>query len=127
MRRDRRERGEVTTAVVLIPVVLVMVMVVIQMALVFHARSVITAAATDAARAAQAEGGTEGDGQAVARQLLAGSESLVSGTTIDVDRSSGRVAVTIDAHVVSLIPGWTLSISAHSEGPIEEFRTGTTP
>ena len=116
-----------TTAVVLIPVVLMMVMVVIQMALVFHARSVVTAAATDAARAAQAEGGTEGDGQAVANQLVAGSDNLLTTITIDVNRAGGRVAVTIDADVVSLIPGWTPSVSAHIEGPIEQFRTGTTP
>lgn len=115
------ERGEVTTVVLLVPVALCLLLIVVQAALVFHARSVVTAAATDAARATQMEGATATEGYAVADQLLADG-SLLSEITVGVTRSGGRATVRIDAHVTSLIPGWTPTVSAHAEGPTEEFR-----
>ena len=123
---DNRECGEVTTTVLLVPVALCLLLIVVQAALVFHARSVVTAAATDAARATQLEGATAADGRAVADQFL-GSSSLLGATNITVARSGGRVIVDVDAQVTSLIPGWTPTVSAHAEGPAEEFRPATEP
>ena len=111
-----------TVTVILIPVVLALVMVVIQAALVFHARSIVTAAATDAARAAQANGGTTTDGRVVAAQLLDGSARLLEYTNVTVERAGDRVVVHVDAHVTSLIPGWSPSVSAHIDAPVEAFR-----
>jgi Flp pilus assembly protein TadG len=112
----------VTVTVILIPVVLLMVMVLLQAALVFHARSIVTAAATDAARAAQADGGTATDGRVVADQLLDGSGHLVIDPNVTVDRRGERVVVDITAHVTSLVPGWTPTVTAHADGPVETFR-----
>ena len=55
-----------TGAVILFPLVVTMVFLVIHAALVYHARSIVAAAAEDAARAAQVEGGSAAEGQAVA-------------------------------------------------------------
>lgn len=112
-----------TTTVVLVPVVLCLLLVVVQAALVFHARSTVTAAVTDAVRATQLEGATTADGHAVAAQLL--DDTLLNGTTIVVERVGGRASVHIAAHVTSLIPGWDPTVSANAEGPTEEFRPAT--
>lgn len=116
------ERGEVTATVILVPVVLILVMVVIQAGLTFHARSVVTAAATDAARTIQAEAGTEQDGRAVADQLLAGSAGLLVDPQVDVLAGGGEVEVVITAKVSSLVPFWDPTVQGRASGPIEQFR-----
>ena len=124
-RRLRDEdRGEVSTTVVLVPCVLVIIMAVIQAALVFQARSVVTAAAFDAARAVQVEGGQDADGLAVADQLLAGSDDLLTGPTVDIRSTpGGTVTVEVSAGVTTLLPGWRPRVSGRAEGVREAFRS----
>lgn len=107
---------------ILIPVALLLAMLVIQTALVFHARNIVTAAATDAARAAQADGGTVDDGRAMAAQLLDDNGRLLDDEQVTVERSGDRVRAEVAATVVSLIPGWAPTVAASVDAPVETFR-----
>ncbi len=120
--RCRGDHGDVVPLVVVTPIMVFMVMLAIQMGLYFHARSVMSAAAQDAARAAQHEDGTEADGYAAANQILAGSESLLIGETTTVDQGPTEVTVNITAEVTSLVPFFTADLSVEASGPRESFR-----
>ena len=89
--RLRGGRGEVTGAVILLPLVVTMVFLVIHAALVYHARSIVAAAAEDAARAAQVEDGSAAEGRAVAGALLEGSAGLIPDPVVTrgADRDHG--------------------------------------
>lgn len=120
--RGQGERGDVVEAVILTPVLLLLVFVVVQGALVFHARSVVTAAAQDATRAAQVENSTAAAGQAAGAQILSGSSNLLVGETISVSRGVDQVTTTVSAEVTSVVPFWSPSVRAVVSGPIERFR-----
>ena len=102
---------------ILLPIVITMVFLVIHAALVYHGRSVVAAAAEDAARAAQVEASTAADGRSVAFTVLAGSDRLLPNPSVIVERSPNRVSVTVSAAVSGPIP-WlhpTVTASAGDE------------
>jgi Flp pilus assembly protein TadG len=107
--------------VLLLPVVVTMVFLVIHAALVYHARSVVAAAAQDAARVAQAEGGTAAGGRAVAEELLRGSDGLLPAPSVQVDRSATAVTVIVSAQVRGPIPWLRPTVTASAGGPVERF------
>ncbi len=107
---------------ILIPVALLLAMLVIQTALVFHARNIVTAAATDATRAAQAHGSTVESGRGIAAQLLDDNGRLLENEQVTVEREGDRVRVEVTATVVSLIPGWSPTVTASVDAPVETFR-----
>jgi Flp pilus assembly protein TadG len=111
----------VTGAVILLPLVVTMVFLVIQAALVYHARSIVAAAAEDAARAAQVEGGSAADGRAVASEILAGSAGLIPGPVVSVERGTTDVRVTVRARVRGPVPWLHLTVEASAGGPVERF------
>ena len=106
----------------LTPLTVFMVLFVVQMGLFFHGRTVLNAAAQDAARAAQLENAMAADGEAAADQTLAGSRSLLTVTRLTVEVTATDVEVVIDADVLSLVPFWSGSTSARASGPKERFR-----
>jgi Flp pilus assembly protein TadG len=116
-----RDRGEVTGAVILLPVVVTMVFLVIHAALVYHARSILAAAAEDGARAAQAQGATAVTGRAVAFEVLGGSSGLLPDPAVDVERTATDVRVTVSASVRGPIPWFHPTVRASAGGPIERF------
>ena len=120
-RRGRGTAGEVTGAVLLLPVVVTMVFLVIHAALVYHARSVVAAAAEDAARVAQAEGGTAARGRAVAGEVLRGSDGLLPAPSVHVERSATTVTVTVSGQVRGPIPWLRPTVTASAGGPVERF------
>jgi Flp pilus assembly protein TadG len=120
-RRCRGDRGDVVGTVILLPVVVTMVFLVIQAALVYHARSVVAAAAEDAARVAQAEGGTEGEARAVAFEVLAGSSGLVPSPAVTVERTATAVDVRVTGIVRGPIPWLHPTVTAHAGGAVERF------
>jgi hypothetical protein len=119
--RLRGGRGEVTGAVILLPLVVTMVFLVIHAALVYHARSMVAAAAEDAARAAQVEGGSAADARAVAGALLEVSASLLPDPVVSVERSATTVSVTVRGTVRGPIPWLHATVSANAGGPVERF------
>jgi Flp pilus assembly protein TadG len=116
-----RERGEVTGAVILLPVVVTMVFLVIHAALVYHARSVMAAAAEDGARAAQAEGASAAAGRTVALEVLDSSSGLIPDPAVEVERTATDVRVTVRATVRGPIPWFHPTVQASAGGPIERF------
>ncbi len=121
--RCRGERGDVTPMVVLTPIAVFLIMWVIQMGLYFHARSVMSAAAQDGARAAQVENATASDATAAANQILADSQNLLINDTILVTTDLNTVTVTITAEVQNVLPFWGGGIiTSTASGPTERFR-----
>jgi len=109
--------------VILTPIAVFLIMWVIQMGLYFHARSVMTAAAQDGARAAQMENAGAGDATAAANQILAGSQNLLINETINVSAGPDTVTVTITAEVQNVLPFWGGgTITSTASGPTERFR-----
>ncbi len=124
--RARDERGASTASfVILFPLFLFMFMGLVQWGLYFHARSQVSAAAQDAARAAQGVDGTPDDGHAVATSLLADAtrSGLLEDLAIDVTRTDGIVRAQVDAEVRVLVPlpGFDVHVRGISQGEAEEF------
>lgn len=122
------DRGEVTSTVLVMPVLLVMIMTVIQTGLVWHAQNITEAAANDALRAAQVESGTVSDGKAAAHQLIAQTGSdLLTDVQVQVTRGPDTVTTEVTAEVVRAIPvpGRSFTVSARAAGPVERFRSST--
>jgi Flp pilus assembly protein TadG len=99
-----------------------LVLFVIQIGLVFHAKTVLNAAAQDAVRAAQLEGATTADGEAAAAEILAGSGGLLANVDVDPLSTPATVTFTVSADVLSLVPFWSGSVSGAASGPREMFR-----
>ena len=109
--------------VILTPVAVFLVLWVIQMGLYFHARSIMSAAAQDGARAAQVENATSADAVAAANQILDGSENLLLNETVAVNAGLDTVTVTVTADINNILPFWGGGqISSTASGPTERFR-----
>ncbi len=110
--------------VILAGLAFIMLFFTIQVAVGFHARSVVTAAAQDGVRAAQVENATTGDAIAATNQILNGSTGLLVDTTVSASRSGDQVTVTVTSGFRSLIPGIGLDgpVTATASGPVERFR-----
>ncbi len=116
------ERGDVAPMVIMFGLATVMVFFVIQVALLFHARSVVTAAAQDGVRAAQVENATAADAHDAASQILAGSTALLNNESVVVTPSGEFITVTVTADVTSVAFGLTGPVTASASGVIERFR-----
>lgn len=129
-RRERRvwwvrvgdERGDVTATVITFGLASTMLFFVIQVALLFHARSVVSAAAQDAVRAAQVENATTADAQTAAAQILAGSDALLDDPAVVVTTNGEFVTVTITAEVAPLVFALDGPVTATASGLVERFR-----
>ncbi len=116
------ERGEVTTAVLVVPVAMLLVFVVVQAALVFHAQALVDAAAQEGAQAGQGELGTEAAAHSAVRSVIGASAgNLLSDVDVSVQADPSRLSVTVQAAVKSLIPGYRPSVSSTAAGPREVF------
>jgi Flp pilus assembly protein TadG len=123
-RRCRGDSGSASTElVILMPLLLLLVLVSVHVALWFHARHLVNAAAQEGARAARAAGATDADGYDRAQQILGdlGSNSVTS-PAITVTRSGGAVSVSVTGQAPPVIPGLATTVSATSTSPIEEFK-----
>lgn len=117
-----RERGEVTTTVLVVPIAIFVVLLVIQAALVSHAQSIVDAAAQDGAHAGQGVSGTEEEALAAAQSIVgAYAGNLLSNIDISSNASRSQLSVTVNAKVKSLIPGFAPTISSTAAGSREVF------
>lgn len=120
-RRLHGERGMTAIQVaILFPAVLFWLMLIVQYGLWWHAKQVANAAAAEAVDAAQVSGGTESDGQAAAASYLAQSGNL-DGVTISVSREPTVVTAEVHGNAPQLVPGFSWSVTARSEAPVERF------
>jgi Flp pilus assembly protein TadG len=118
-----REQGAATTTVVLvIPAVMLCMLIAVQVALVYHARHIATAAAQDAAWTATAQGASTNDGQRAATELLnRNATGLMTRQTVTITPFVDHVHVQITGDVVALVPGVHVHIDANADSPVERL------
>jgi len=121
-RRGRGEEG-IAEVVIIFPVAMVMILLVIQTGMWFLSRAAANDAAADGARAAAALGGSVAAGQSQAESVLAHlAGHLLVGPSVTVTRSATRAQVAITAHTESILPVFSLPVSASAAAPVEVFR-----
>lgn len=116
-----RERGAVATELaVLMPVLIMLVLIPVQVGLWWHAKQAAEVAADEALDAAQVVGATAADGQ-IGAQAILGQAGNLEHVVVTVDRTGTDVTVSITGQLgFSIFPG-SWSVTAHAEGPIEQF------
>lgn len=117
------DRGEVTTTVIMVPVVLLTVIMVVQFGLAYHARTVLSGAANDGAAAAARDGSSPSVGAALTDQLIeeAAGSLLVSYSSVGSGDGS-TVSVEATGEVVSLLPFFgTIMVRATGSAKVESF------
>jgi len=122
--RWRGALGSASTELVIVtPLLLVLVLASVHVGLWFHARHIVDAAAQEGARSARAVGATDDAGYQRAAQML---HELGSGAVTDpavtVTRTAGTVTVTVTGRSPAVVPGLTMSVSATTTSPVEEFK-----
>lgn len=116
------ERGEATTAVLVVPIAMFMIFVVVQAALVLHAQSIVDAAAQSGAQAGQGESGSETLARSAVQSVVGtSSRNLLSDVDVTIRTNPSRLSVTVHATVKSLIPGYAPRIASTAAVPREAF------
>ncbi len=132
------ESGSTAELVVVFPLVMLLLLLVFQFALWYHATHVAQAAAQEGARVARmaipagsapgAEQLQADAGGDHARDFIAGMGAFDNKTVTDSwDPATDVVHVTVSGTAPSLVPGFRLAISEHSEGRREKFRPENAP
>src|SRR5579885_2974501 len=110
------------------PVVLLLLMTVVQVALAYHARQVLIAAAQDAALAGSAAHAGPDDATTTAQRAIDDAASgLVHDVRIDTTTVDGRLRVEVEGTVANVIPGVTFTVSGRGESPTERFDPQAAP
>lgn len=106
-----------------VPLVLVTMLFVVQFALAYYARTVVAGAAQDGASAAARRDASPQAGAALADRLVEeGAGSLLTSHAATASVDDAVVTVTVQGHVVSLLPFvGTINVSAVSSARVEAF------
>lgn len=107
-------------AIVALPLLVVTFMVV-QAALVFHARSMALAAATQGANVARAYGSSAAAGKTKAEGFLDAIGQGLQSPEVEVTTSGTDMTVTVSGQAPSIIPFMTFNVTQTASGPIERF------
>ncbi|MFE5310282.1 TadE/TadG family type IV pilus assembly protein [Isoptericola sp. NPDC056573] len=120
--RGARERGSSTIEMVfLLPALFTLMFAGIQAGLWYQARTVAYAAAQEGVRAAAAENGTAGAGEAAASDYLADVGGGLTGRGITVRPEPTEVTVTVRVSAQSIVPLWNPEISQSASLPVERL------
>lgn len=124
MRRTATDVGStVIEAVLLIPVFMLLILIVIQFALWSHAAQVAQLAASTGDRTARSIGAGPSEGADRARSVLSGPGSDITSSTVSYLLLPGDlVEITVAGNAETILPGFSLPVSAKTVGPIQEFR-----
>lgn len=120
------ETGSVSIQMVLLlPVLFAVMFLGMQAALFYHARTVAIAAAEEGARAAGARGGTVPAGTKAAADFVAtaGGDGVLKAASATGSRTPTTATVTVTGQAMSVIPGWTLTITQSATMPTERLTT----
>ena len=98
---------------------IVLTFAVIQVGLVFHARSLAHAAATQGVNAARAYGATDEAGRLKAQAFLDQAGTGLRNQAVTVRRSGNDVTVTVTGTAISVLPGLTFRIEQSAHGSVE--------
>lgn len=121
MRRLKGDEGLTATQLaVVMPALLFWIMLIVQYGLWFHAKQVASAAAAEAVDAAQTPEGTPEAGHDAAASFLAQSGNLDE-IQIAVDRGAELVTVEVTGNAPQLVPGFSWSVTATAQSPVERF------
>ena len=121
---DHDERGAMSLAQVVItaPALLFLLMLIVQFGLMFHARNIAEQAAQEGAAVARRFDGTQAEGREKALQLLtAVGEGTLKNRDVTANRTADTATVTVTGTVVSVVPGFSLSVSESASGPVEKY------
>ncbi|EON25020.1 TadE family protein [Nocardioides sp. CF8] len=121
---DHDERGAMSLAQVVItaPALLFLLMLIVQFGLMFHARNIAEQAAQEGAAVARRFDGTQVQGREKALQLLtAVGEGTLKNRDVTANRTADTATVTVTGTVVSVVPGFSLSVSESASGPVEKY------
>jgi hypothetical protein len=105
---------------IVFPALLFWIMLIVQYGLWFHAKQVAEAAAAEAVDAAQTPTATASEGEDAARSFLATSGNLAE-PRIVVTRDLTLVSVEVHGQAPQLVPGFSWSVTARAEAPVERF------
>ena len=104
------------------PALLLALMLIVQFGLYFHARNIAEQAAQEGAAAARRFDGTTAQGREAALQLLSVvGEGTLKNREVAVELTDETATVTVTGTVVSVVPGFALSISESASGPVEQY------
>ena len=118
----RDERGSASVQLVMIlPVMLSLVWAAVGAAMFFYGRTTAIAAAQAGATAGAAEHGTDAQCRAAAADMVARVGDALQQVTIICRRTPTTVTVTITGATLSLLPGWTPTLTQTATVPIERL------
>ena len=123
--RTARDGGStVIEAVLVIPILMLLLLIVVQFALWSHAAQVAQLAASTGDRTARSIGEGPAQGADRARSVLDGPGSDITSSTASFSVLPGDlVEITVTAKAETILPGFSLPVSAKVVGPIQEFRS----
>ncbi|MCY4258176.1 MAG: pilus assembly protein [bacterium] len=120
------EQGEVTTAVLVVPVAMGLVLAVLQAAFVFHAQAIVDAAVQEGVLAGTTEEGSAELAQQTALSMIRShSDALLTDLDVTTESNPLQMTVRAQATVRSLIPGYSPAISSVASSPREVFISET--
>ncbi|MEU5234617.1 TadE/TadG family type IV pilus assembly protein [Streptomyces anulatus] len=120
---DKGDRGfgSVEFAVLAV-VVLALIFTALQVGLYYHGRKAAQSAARHGVESGRQFGAGAGDGVAQAQTFLARFGGSVQGASVSSAGSSAEeIRITVRGNVPTLVPGLTLEVVQHAEGPIERW------
>lgn len=121
-RRSEQGYTYLTSTVILLPLLMFLLMLIVQFAMVFHARNVAEQAAQEGAAVARRFDGSADAGKTRAEQFLADAAGrTVRGTSVSVSRRGQQASATVSGTVVSVVPGFELTVSESAVGPVERY------
>jgi Flp pilus assembly protein TadG len=114
------DRGVVATAIALFPVFAAVVFMFVQGAFWQLDVQAARAAADKASEAAAMYGHSSGEAEALARQQMA--SAGIGDISVIVSKGDDYTVVDVSGTAPGLLPGMSISVTAHSETPTERFR-----
>lgn len=118
------ERGSASVElVILLPALFAVLFLGMQAALYHHARTVAIAAAEEGARTAAVETGHSANGVRAAHDFVdeAGGDDVLQRVQARANRTSTTVTVTVTGISLTVIPGWTPTITQTVSLPVERL------
>ena len=116
------ERGSISTQlVVLLPLMLGIVWIAMSAAMYYYGRTAALSSAQSGVTAGAAENGTEADCHTAASDLLARVGDALQGATVSCVRTTTTMTATVSGTTLSLVPGWSPTVSQTATAPVERL------
>ncbi|MGL5858788.1 MAG: TadE/TadG family type IV pilus assembly protein [Angustibacter sp.] len=108
--------------VILMPMLFAVMFLGVQGALLYHARTVALAAAQEGARTAAGLGGSSTAGAKDAHAFVSAvGDDALTGPGVRSSRSATNATVTVTGRSLSVIPGWTPTVTQSASAPVERI------